>query len=343
MNNVRVCPIWGTKTSSEIPVTRDGRTVDSRRAGGMYFVSRRAEASLEKLSKRFKARLTSWLVDKRRLGEECPEITDETIERTRHRKDLRVGERADRLLQYMDRETSEIGELFSFRITSEMYSNSDMTLTLDEINYMEMLAVSESVKWPELEYLLEHLKSKGFVVRSGQNNRDQECLVTPDGYSRLADLEQVHTDSSKAFVAMWFHESMEDVWLQGIAPAIKEAGYEAVRIDKKEHVNKIDDEIIAEIRRSRFVVADFTHGEAGVRGGVYYEAGFAHGLDIPVIFSCRKSALADVHLDTRQYNHIVWETPDELRESLRNRIAAVIGDGPYRKGAVEDLEQGKTR
>ena len=162
MNNVRVCPIWGTKTSSEIPVTRDGRTVDSRRAGGTYFVSRRAEASLEKLSKRFKARLTSWLVDQRRLGEECPEITDETIERTRHRKDLRVGERADRLLQYMDRETSEIGELFSFRITSEMYSNSNMTLTLDEINYMEMLAVSESVKWPELEVFVGTPKEQGF-------------------------------------------------------------------------------------------------------------------------------------------------------------------------------------
>ena len=33
---------------------------------------------------------------------------------------------------------------------------------------------------------------------------------------------------------------------------------EPVRIDQKERLNKIDDEIIAEIRRSRFLVADFT-------------------------------------------------------------------------------------
>ena len=65
---------------------------------------------------------------------------------------------------------------------------------------------------------------------------------------------------------------------------IEDAGYEAVRIDEKEHTNKIDDEIIAEIRRSRFVVADFTQGKDGARGGVYYEAGFAHGLGIEVIF-----------------------------------------------------------
>ena len=90
---------------------------------------------------------------------------------------------------------------------------------------------------------------------------------------------------------MWFDRSMDSLWKEGIKPGIEDAGYEAVRIDRKEHVNKIDDEIIAEIRRSRFVVADFTHGRGGMRGGVYYEAGFAHGMDIPVIFSCKKSII----------------------------------------------------
>ena len=106
--------------------------------------------------------------------------------------------------------------------------------------------------------------------------------------------------------------------------------YEAVRIDRKEHVNKIDDEIIAELRRARFVVADFTHGDGGPRGGVYYEAGFAHGRNIPVIFSCRKDVIEKVHFDTRQYNHIVWELLklDEFRRGLATRICAVIGDGP---------------
>lgn len=38
-------------------------------------------------------------------------------------------------------------------------------------------------------------------------------------------------------------------------PGIEDAGYEARRIDEKEHDDK--DEIIAEIGRSRFAVADF--------------------------------------------------------------------------------------
>ena len=129
---------------------------------------------------------------------------------------------------------------------------------------------------------------------------------------------------------MWFDKSMDEAYGSGIRPAIEKAGYRPVRIDEKPHNKKIDDEIIAEIRRSRFVVADFTEGEEGTRGGVYYEAGFAHGLNIPVIFTCRKDSLERVHFDTRQYNHVVWEDFNHLRESLVQRISAVIGDGPGR-------------
>ena len=62
---------------------------------------------------------------------------------------------------------------------------------------------------------------------------------------------------------MWFDDSMAEAWELGIRPAIREAGYEPVRIDKMEHINKIDDEIIREIRKARFVVGDFTHEERG--------------------------------------------------------------------------------
>ena len=133
---------------------------------------------------------------------------------------------------------------------------------------------------------------------------------------------------------MCFDDSTYSAWAAGIKLGIEDAGYEAVRIDQKEHVNKIDDEIIAEIKRSRFVVADFTQGEDGARGSVYYEAGFAHGLGIEVNFACREDALQNVHFDTRQYNHIVWKKPEELRQRLAARISAVIGDGPYKENSV---------
>ena len=129
---------------------------------------------------------------------------------------------------------------------------------------------------------------------------------------------------------MWFHPSTDDALRYGIEPAIREAGYSPFRIDQKPDLVKIDDEIMAEIRQSRFLIADFTQHEGEARGGVYFEAGFAEGLAIPVIYTCRKDVVdaGNLHFDTRQYAHIVWQTPEELRVGLLNRIRARIGQGP---------------
>ena len=153
------------------------------------------------------------------------------------------------------------------------------------------------------------------------------CMVTVNGYRQIAEQES-HVATTQAFVAMWFHDETDDAFKHGIKPAIEAAGYTPLRIDQKPDVNKIDDEIIAEIRRSRFLVADFTQDKEGARGGVYFEAGFAQGLGIPVIYTCRKDVMDKLHFDTRQYAHIVWETPDDLRNGLLNRILARIGEGP---------------
>ncbi len=158
--------------------------------------------------------------------------------------------------------------------------------------------------------------------------------VTAQGWLKIDELIKRLPSSTQAFVAMWFNDSMAAAFTDGIELAVRDSGYEAVRIDKKEHNNKIDDGIIAEIRRSRFLVADFTCGSGNVRGGVYYEAGFAQGLGIPVIWTCKDTSLGDLHFDTRQYSHIVWKTPADLSVQLRNRIGATIGDGPLPKAAL---------
>ena len=93
----------------------------------------------------------------------------------------------------------------------------------------------------------------------------------------------------------------------------------------KQHNGKIDDEIVASIRSSKFVVADYT----GSRGGVYYEAGLAHGLGLPVIFTCRQEDMTNLHFDIRQYNTIDWmrEDLESARTRLKNRILATLGQG----------------
>lgn len=307
------CRIWGTHAVVE-PRTGHFEIVLSPRAGGKYCITDRATAILVHRDEHLKARLTSWLIAQRRLGVESPRISSVSIREGERQRSLTVHQRADNLLRYIHILTPHIGSLL--RVNAHE-SNED---------YLGMLAWSESVKFDELIYLIDYLVSLDRLERI----HGGQFRLTVNGYSHLAELQNRVSVSSRVFVAMWFDESMVSAWEMGISRGIEDAGYEAVRIDQKEHVNRIDDEIIAEIRRSRFVVADFTHGSDGSRGGVYYEAGFAHGLDLPVIFTCHQDALDQVHFDTRQYNHIVWETPEELRDKLSKRIAAVIGDGPFK-------------
>ena len=147
----------------------------------------------------------------------------------------------------------------------------------------------------EIGHFVDYLVKQGWL--DAQHNPGMQTIgsylvpgvvrVTVNGHSHIAD-QRANVDLAQAFVAMWFGDNMKEVYDKGIAPAIIAAEYKPFRIDQEDYLGRVEDKIIAEIRRSRFVVADFTHGEDGVRGGVYYEAGFAQGLNLQVIPMCNK-------------------------------------------------------
>ena len=183
----------------------------------------------------------------------------------------------------------------------------------------------------EFGFFLDKAVELGFLERKTQVQETARFknpsyrLTVREGWKRVNELRTTQRAYWQAFVAMWFAEEMNEAFSEGFYKALQDAGYDALRIDMREHNEKIDDRIIAEIRRSSLLVADFTDH----RGGVYFEAGFAMGLGIPVIWTCREDHIGELHFDTRQYNHIVWKTPEDLREKLRLRIEATL---PVRAG-----------
>lgn len=153
--------------------------------------------------------------------------------------------------------------------------------------------------------------------------------VTVSGFEKLEELEATAYKSSRnAFVAMWFDSSRNPIYKDAIEPAVRSAGYHPTRIDLVEHVKKIDDEIVANLRQSRFLVADFS----GQRGGVYFEAGFMYGLGRNVFWMVDKQELNEIHFDVRQYNFIDYESAEEAKERLYYRILAIEGRGPETGG-----------
>ena len=312
-NPISVCPIWGEELSAPVRrYPREGITyvLNSPRAGGAYYLLGDANREVGKLPDEQKAILTTWLIDQRQQGADWPGVTEGVLEHIKTKTPLPVHERADRLLRFIADQSKPIG--------TRVQVNSGEP---------EALAWSESASLIEVDYLLRYLIEKDWLAGNLYVNSSFSGEVTVDGFGHIAE-QATNVDLAQAFVAMWFDPSMDEAYRLGIEPAISEAGYKALRIDQKLHNNRIDDEIIAEIRRSRFLVADFTQGDDGARGGVYYEAGFAHGLGLKVIFTCRKDAIDKVHFDTNHYNHVVWTTPAELFKGAKDRILAEFGQGP---------------
>ena len=327
MTKNRECPIWDTP--AYVYSGGDYSDVFSPRAGGSYRISGSAKAILGKsiYDDRLKVRLTSWLVGKRKSGEERPAISSEVLRELCTFPDISVTEKEERLLSFLGSESKCLGHEIEFKF----HQGNEAFERLGDAHsvYLNCLGHSGCAEKEELIFLLKYLEMKEYVTFTEYyGGVDATCVLRIKGYARIEEIQKHYVQSKKAFVAMWFHGSMDIVWEEGIEPAILDTGYDPMRIDKEEHIEKIDDRIIASIRNSRFVVADFTHGDDGARGGVYYEAGFAHGLHIPVIFTCKNDSTKNLHFDTRQYNHIFWDEPSEFREKLTYRILATIGNGP---------------
>jgi len=173
----------------------------------------------------------------------------------------------------------------------------------------------------ELEFFLGHLEELKYIrCYRGDRDKIENVRMMVDGW-RVLEPGAGAGIPGRCFVAMSFDPSLDEAYDHGIRPSVKDdCGCNPIRIDKEHHNEKICDRIIAEIQQCQFMVADFTMHKPGV----YFETGYAMGLDRPVIWTCHNDHLDKAHFDTRQYNHLVWETPTDLRAKLTDRIQATI-------------------
>ncbi len=287
--------------------TRDTYSVDCPRCGN-YLLTRKALINLNStpLSNRQRANISGWLSENQSW-----KITTENIDWFSEIPTPSFHERSNKILLGLERKTEFAGQ----------YAQRDIS----------WISIGWCINENELNELLEYLESGKYIQKWTQVVTDMgfsfSYKILPNGWAKLDDLKRIGADSNQCFVAMWFDDKMQSIYDQTIARAILDAGYKPHRVDQREYNDKIDDEIIAQIRRSRFIVADFT----GQRGGVYYEAGFAKGLGLEVIWTCIKDEEKKLHFDIRQYNCIFWEKdklPD-FQTRLQNRIERVFGQGTY--------------
>lgn len=126
--------------------------------------------------------------------------------------------------------------------------------------------------------------------------------------------------------------SADSIYNRLIEPTIRRIGLAPRRVDRVMHNERIDQKILSELQTCHVVVSDLTFA----RPSVYWEAGFAEGRDVPVIYTCRKDHLkprADdefgnfkVHFDLQTKNIIPWSSLSDrlFSAQLERRLRYVL-------------------
>lgn len=189
------------------------------------------------------------------------------------------------------------------------------------------------------------LKGEGYVNYNDQNIISCVCPIknlslTVSGFEYARSLGKDISKRQHAFVAMWFHDEMQ-LYKQEVQKAIRQAGYKPYIVDQDSFNGLIMDKVLNEISEAKFVIADLTSlpekdPSTGVRGGVYYEAGYAAGQGLQVILTCRDDATDRIHFDLKQFLGIFWkETSDgkltalgfDFVDYLKKHIIKTVGPG----------------
>ncbi len=152
-----------------------------------------------------------------------------------------------------------------------------------------------------------------------------DVTLTFEGWERFEQLQRGVPSGRKAFMAMDYQNLiLSRLVNEYFRAAVKETGFHLRRLDDEPPAGLIDDRLRVEIQSSRFLIVDLTDRNAGA----YWEAGYAEGLNKPVIYTCEESKFKEgaSHFDTNHHLHVIWTENgiDAAMTRLKDTIRATI-------------------
>ena len=229
-------------------------------------------------------------------------------------------EQAENLIIYLGNE-----------LLGTFYSHSD-SIDLDHELEIKLCAIIGSKDVHGLYYIIQHLEDdlvNYIITEVDMGNqpsiKTSSIGLTFNGWQKYEELKKEKSDSKQVFMAMKFGEKETDaLYKDFLKQAVNETGLKLVRIDEIARAGIIDNNMRLEIRKSCLLLSELTHDNSGA----YFEAGFAEGMDIPVIYLCEKGKFKEhkTHFDTNHCTTIIWEKgkESEAMEQLKATIRLSI-------------------
>lgn len=168
----------------------------------------------------------------------------------------------------------------------------------------------------KMQMVLTYIESEGWFKIERFNGGGAHLSLTGKGINHTEEILNPNYLSKQVFVAMSFNPELDTLYSDAIQEAVKHCHLTALRSKDFDFNDEVIKNIQLQIDSSRFVIADFTDN----RPGVYYEAGYATGRNIPVIYCCRESDKVNIHFDIDHFNFIFWSDLEGLKSDLSRRI-----------------------
>lgn len=248
-------------------------------------------------------KISSYVYEQNNKFNITPIIDKKKIEQLLEMKDKKIKEKFDLMITYL----SLLNEW------TQLDNKILVACWMKNTNELDIL-----IKKANNEYLIEG----EFTKTIDRYHYPTFNNLTFDGLSYLESLDYINKNSKNIFVAFNFESKLQEIFNTYLKTAIEKEGfnYIVVNQDNVEHNKSINDEIIANLKSSRIIIADFTNH----RNSVYFEAGYAMGINIPIIWTCQEGHENDMSFDTRQFPHIIWKSKDDLVKQVIDRIKVIL-------------------
>ena len=163
--------------------------------------------------------------------------------------------------------------------------------------------------------LMRELEEQGIIKSGGTptfGHTDPTVIdLSLDGWELYEAQKRGSFEGNYGFIAMQFGDrDLDDFVLNVVKPTVKTAtNCDLVDMRDVARAGVIDNIMREKIREARFVIADLTHGNRGA----YWEAGYAEGRGIPVIYICEKKKFKNekTHFDTNHCTTVTWSRNDD--------------------------------
>lgn len=299
---VVVCPIC--KTSAEGEPSKDGSWCKCPNCGS-YEISRTAYGCCERLNEKARTVLSHaiWM----HQGEDKPFRIDSA-----HLDEAEKGSLPG---------PAEQLDLYILFIGDSQGDSPGKTVSCEDANLRAKIG---AILTDDVTFINKEAADKG-LLESMATLKTSGGWLTLDGWEHYRKLKRGRTQSRTAFVALPF-KNAEVVRMvdEVFRPAVKETGFDLKRLDDAPPAGLIDNRLRVEIRMCRFLIADLTDAN----NGAYWEAGYAEGLEKPVIYTCSKAYFEKnkTHFDTNHQHTLLWdvEEPQKAAEALTATIRATL-------------------